>query len=765
VTALQSEPDGPLDAFISYSSDDVAQAVKLQAALEAAGLSVWRDHVVPTISRALRNAAAVVVLWSDSAAKSRWVQKEADYAEVAGKFLPLAVEGFKYATLDPVFRDYNCGSCAAVQADPADFARRVRELHAAAYAGLQIRHPDIRPVRGFAGRDEMLGALETVLWQGGTSAVAIRNAFVGGTVALRGLGGVGKTVLARQYAWEQRTRHHGVWWLRADAPDKLLYDLIALGRRLGLNLEGEEAEEAARKTLDGLAQGRTQKPWLLVYDNVDDKALVRRFTPSENAHVIYTTRLQHWFGEAEELAVDVFPRDDAIGFLLSHAPNEPREAAGRLVDALGCLPLALAQARTFCKTRHKSFDAYRERLTEFWDAPKYAGAEYPETVFATFSIAMDRIAVECAAAWRLMALTAHFAPDQIPLWLIPETILPEAEREDALEALQRLSLVESSALGDGGLAISVHGLVQEVMRARLRNAGEAEGYAAKATRIINEAYDDNETFAAASHNADWLPHASAILAHAPCMGDDARRTLWICNQIGDFCFARGELSHAKQVYETGMKIALKLADANPENTSRQRDLSMSLVNIGDVQRAQGDLSAALKSYQGSHSIMERLAQADPHNARWQRDLSVSHNKIGEVQRAQGDLSAALKSYQASLAIIERLTQADPYNAGWQRDLALSYGRVGTINASQRRITVARTQFYKGRNIIDKLMETSQEKTQFAEDLMDFDRRIFIWSFWGLPFRLLAFLLKSIFGMRRIQIFAHRIQNKLRETQE
>jgi hypothetical protein len=81
----------------------------------------------------------------------------------------------------------------------------------------------------------------------------------------------------------------------------------------------------------------------------------------------------------------------------------------------------------------------------------------------------------------------------------------------------------------------------------------------------------------------------------------------------------------------------------------------------------------LTSYQASLAIAERLAQADPGNAGRQRDLSIPHERIGDVQRAQGDLAAALTSYQASLAIRERLAQADPGNAGWQRDLAVSFG--------------------------------------------------------------------------------------------
>src|SRR5262245_39637 len=212
---MTSRPeDQRYDVFISYSRLDVAVAEALHRALEAAGLTVWRDETrlgmgepaTGAISDALRRSTAVAVLWSDNALGSRWVLKEADYAEVAGKYLPLASDGFTFHKLDEMFRDYVCGSLAKVTADPAEFARKARSLaDPGRSTAMQIRHPDIRPVKSFIGREEMLATLEDLLWKG-SGTVAIRNTD-DAAVAIRGLGGVGKTVLARHYAWENRKRY------------------------------------------------------------------------------------------------------------------------------------------------------------------------------------------------------------------------------------------------------------------------------------------------------------------------------------------------------------------------------------------------------------------------------------------------------------------------------------------------------------------------------------------------------------------------------
>src|SRR5208283_40504 len=79
---------------------------------------------------------------------------------------------------------------------------------------------------------------------GGAQAVAITQA------AVQGLGGVGKSTLAIQYAWENRDRYAGAWWLGADSPAGIVDGLVALGAIFNPALnEVQDRAEAARWTL------------------------------------------------------------------------------------------------------------------------------------------------------------------------------------------------------------------------------------------------------------------------------------------------------------------------------------------------------------------------------------------------------------------------------------------------------------------------------------------------------------------------------------
>jgi hypothetical protein len=78
-----------------------------------------------------------------------------------------------------------------------------------------------------------------------------------------------------------------------------------------------------------------------------------------------------------------------------------------------------------------SFDEYAGKLCGLI-AKTPENASYPATVFATFDLAIKRAVEKRPQAERLMGLVSFFAPDQIPVWLIPEEVMSATERDGAL---------------------------------------------------------------------------------------------------------------------------------------------------------------------------------------------------------------------------------------------------------------------------------------------------------------------------------------------
>ena len=88
-----------VDIFLSYNRQDQAVARRYADALARAGFSVWWDVTLRSgeaydevTEKALRTAAAVLVLWSPRSVVSRWVRAEATIAARLGTLVPVTIE-------------------------------------------------------------------------------------------------------------------------------------------------------------------------------------------------------------------------------------------------------------------------------------------------------------------------------------------------------------------------------------------------------------------------------------------------------------------------------------------------------------------------------------------------------------------------------------------------------------------------------------------------------------------------------------------------
>ena len=171
----------------------------------------------------------------------------------------------------------------------------------------------------FTGRDELLDELHKKLTDGRVALTAVR-----------GMGGVGKTQLALEYAYAHAGDFDLVWWLRAEEPATLLEDYAALAEPLGIAKAGE-GELAA--VADAVRQALTRRDrWLLVFDNATGPDDLTSLLPrAGGGRVLITSRNPSW-PFALPLDVPVLDRDAAIGFLLDQTKQDDRDAADAVAE-------------------------------------------------------------------------------------------------------------------------------------------------------------------------------------------------------------------------------------------------------------------------------------------------------------------------------------------------------------------------------------------------------------------------------------------------
>ena len=165
----------------------------------------------------------------------------------------------------------------------------------------------------FTGRGATLELLRDKLAGGGRAVVVAQ--------ALYGLGGVGKTQLALEYAHRFMADYDLVWWVPSERAEETSGALADLARKMGLKV-GDNVAEAAEAALEELRRDTTPH-WLLIFDNADDPKQLEPYLPTGSGHVLITSRNQAWTHSAEPLEVDVFTRDESVG-----APAAARARAG-----------------------------------------------------------------------------------------------------------------------------------------------------------------------------------------------------------------------------------------------------------------------------------------------------------------------------------------------------------------------------------------------------------------------------------------------------
>ena len=206
--------------------------------------------------------------------------------------------------------------------------------------------PHIRN-HNFTGRTGPLDSLRSALTSGRPAAV---------TQAIAGLGGVGKTQLALEYAYRNASDYAIVWWVRSEDSPTLAGDYAALAAELGFP-EGDAADQSA--TVLAVRRWLEQNSgWLLVFDNAQESAAIRGYMPGGNTgHVLITSRSQAWGAVAEPLPMHEFERAESLEFLLSRTGQDDK-AAANLAEELGDLPLALEQAAAYIEQTGQTIAGY-----------------------------------------------------------------------------------------------------------------------------------------------------------------------------------------------------------------------------------------------------------------------------------------------------------------------------------------------------------------------------------------------------------------------
>jgi len=509
----------------------------------------------------------------------------------------------------------------------------------------------------FTGRDKEVNQIKTALEN--TNTMSLKQ-------AMSGLGGIGKTQTAIEYAYRFRDHYSHCFWIVADTETTLTSGYVEISALLGLP---EANERDIYLVIEALKRWMGENEgWLLILDNADDPSLLKRFLPHHpSGHILITSRARvlDSIGIATSLDIRELEEKEAVKFLLQRTGRSTHDSpdhayALELVRDLGYFPLAIEQAGAFILHHQTLFEDYVEHYKTYrlqlLDKLAPVSGDYKKTVNTTWALNFAQLENNHPESAMALTLSAFFSPDSISLQLlrtayeIPEPGFAEPGHiigdnplalDSLLEPITRYSLIRRDIPSK---TYTIHRLVQEVIKESMPDEQQAE-FALKVTRAINNMFPD------ASYDT-WqlcdqlLPHAMLAFTYVMKYGFTYLNAGNMLISVGAYLRIRARYKEAELVHLQSVRLRQRdLGKYDAEVAEALNDLAVVYYDQYQFDKAEPLLIEA------SHILQHVFGDEHP-------DLAMNCNNLGMIYLRMEKFETARPYLNRALELAEKSKKED-----------------------------------------------------------------------------------------------------------
>jgi tetratricopeptide (TPR) repeat protein len=507
--------------------------------------------------------------------------------------------------------------------------------------------------------------------------------------AATGMGGIGKTELARHFVTNKELSDHYQrrFWLTATTASQLRNEFMQLAVYLGLVEAKKYIED--KELIHLIHRWLSINPgWLMVLDNADDYNDIINWIPKEGGAVLITTRepTPGSMNSKQIVQVPLLEPEEALIWLYQlskrnkdNLSEQERLAAKQLVDDLGYLPLAIAQAAAYLREQTQvSIAEYQTRFTTLLSDPTLASQDESKSdntqndpdiksrkvVASTWMLSLQAIKTYTKSknvpniAKELLLACAYYSPKNIPLMLLEKFVIDFNKCElsffsymldEYIGHLLRYSLVERDSKKN---VMSVHRLIQQVIRDKITRENKNAEYLLKATNVLNEAYpygkDQMSDYALKKLLSSHMEEISKYLEqHSVLPNDEINKQkikriqqnlfLTLIIKLADAKDDMGDYIKNKELLERALKIM------HNQNGDEGNNVVSIYVNLAN---AYGDLG----DYNNKKTILEKALNILEANkvtdsvliANTLVNLSNAYGALGDARKQRVICESALK---------------------------------------------------------------------------------------------------------------------------
>ena len=541
----------------------------------------------------------------------------------------------------------------------------------------------------FTGREELLDNIHKA-FQTKNSLSLVR------AQAIKGMGGIGKSETAKEYAYRYRDEYKHIWWVNAETDASIEAAYRSFAQRIKLCSPEDNSETIIASVKKWMNDNRR---WLFIFDNAENEKSLEKYCSSSGEagqHILVTSRNQ-LFQKYASIDINVFSEQEACEFIEKYTQKPADDFFKELAQKMDYLPLALDQAAAYMYHNKMSYKDYLDLYDKYNLELLADNDDDPDkkTVATTWKISFEKI--KNPTSHQLLNLFAYLAPDNISKqWFVDANeVLPDELREVAANDLQYLKAITELTkyslinLDEKG-TISIHRLVQQVIRESLKN--EQNKWRNYCISILHELrYFDFSTAESRDLFRTLAPHVEVVTKDIN--DDNATREVanlyyflgWGFDDLADY-------NKALEYYEKALAIYEEILGKEHPLTA------LAYNNIAAIYDKQGNYGKALEYCEKALAIREKVLGTE------HPDTATTYDNIAAVYGKQDDYGKALEYCEKALAIREKVLGTE------HPDTATTYNNIGIVYEYKYDYEHALEYYGKALSIREKFLGTEHPYT-------------------------------------------------------
>lgn len=566
----------------------------------------------------------------------------------------------------------------------------------------------------FWGRASIMEVLDSVLLPQDKAAASFSpDNVMQKHVVLCGIGGIGKTSIAIEYAFSRKSKFDAVFWIRADEPEKLEQDFGRIASELGLLDTSEPSNpvinrdlakgwlESPRKALDKDHDiiGQTEAQWLIIFDNADSPDLLQDYWPlSANGSILVTSRdpLSKTSPSIAVHAIDIQPfTDGEAAQLLQHLSRLQRdeEIALKIATKLGGLPLAISQMAAVIRYQYLSFSDFLSRYEDDSDRRELlsynAVLPRPEArgnIASIWAVEQLEPTARC-----LLNICAMIDPDCIEERLFTGDIsgvqdIESFPRGSFAYSAARANLIKRSLISrnEETKEFRIHRVLQSTLKSKMTPESTLQFFLA-AVNIVLTAWGDTplvqrHVLSLARSRDGLFPHALALRNFYSEYYKDQNpegclQFAKLMNESGWYQHERGNSQDIKPFLTLALDICGR--NSGPAWTQILSDIHYGLA------AAANETNDAKSCLYHTQKLLELRLEAFATTSNGDIRLAIAHNEIAIAWVMNHEYHKAIEQFEASISVYQGLEDYWPgMDTNPRTNMGFTYWVMGDLGKAE-----------------------------------------------------------------------------------